>query len=208
MKKSTLVLFLLFTVGFYSCILPTDTDTTALLDRLKESKYISVDFNADIKTNSALSFTVLLIDNIPYEGLEDNPIQWNDNTFSVNFDYSYELFSGDKVRAYGNITGKLTQDSQTIESLTADQTTLYLDTDEVFKDFITIIDVPYQADYEYDSYSPRFSVEGESVKNHVYSFSQSWEYTNDEGQRQLIYSTNLFYDNPDDVPYLHVTFSE
>jgi hypothetical protein len=205
--KGLIVVLTAIVLTFSACILP-DGGGSSLLERLHEFDQVSIDFNADIESNNDfISFSGLMIDNIPVDA-GDFPLEWNDTQFSVNYDYNYETFGGERIRTYGHITGTLSADARTLESLTADQTSLYLDSGDVFKAFITVIDVPYDADYQYDSYSPRFSAEGQSVSNHVYSYSQSWEFINSEGQTVTVYATSVYYNNPDDVPFLHITFSD
>ena len=206
-KYSQWMLLLPVVFIFTSCILPSGD--VGLLDRLHKHRYVSIDFNADINSNNdILSFSSLSVDNVPPWGSsQDWPLEWDGTSFSTSFDYDYELFSGERVHSYGTISGKLSADAETIEDLTANVTSLYPDEGDVYKYFISVIGVPYNATYQYDEYSPRFSAEGPSVSNHIYSYSQSWEFIDGNGQTQTLYATTVNYNDPDDVPYLHITFS-
>lgn len=206
--KSLFLIVLLSAVGFNACILP-DLGNTSLIDRLHKAKYVSVDFNADIQSNNDIvSFSLFTVDNYPLDDVEINNFDWNGNSFNASYDYTFKTFDGERIRTYGSIIGTLSDDGETLESLIANQTSLHLDTDDVFKYFLTVIDVPYNPDYDGGSFYTRFSVEGEQVKNNIYSYDQSWEFINSEGETHTVYSTNVYYNNPDDVPYLHITFSE
>ena len=155
-----------------------------------------------------LSFSSCSVDNSPPLGVSNNwPIEWNGTSFSVSFDYDWELFSGERVHSYGSITGKLSDDGETIESLTAQETSDYPDLNDVYRDFMTVINVPYNSDYQYDEYSPRFSVEGPQVSNHMYSYSQSWDFLDSDGNPQQLYATTVNYNDPDDEAYIYITFS-
>jgi len=209
MKNKTYLittLALLF-LSFSSCIF--DPIETSLLDRLQKFQYVSIDFNADIESNNEIvSFSSLSVDNTPPFGVnQDYSLEWTDKSFTVNFDYDYELFDGTRCHRYGTISGTLSEDAKTIETFNAEETADYPDDQEVYKNFITVIDVPYNADYTYDDYTPRFGAEGPGVSNHIYSYSQSWDFFDSDGNAQKMYSTTINYNHPDDIPYLHITFS-
>jgi len=73
---------------------------------------------------------------------------------------------------------------------------------------ISVKDVTYQFDYEYNEYSPRFCVKGTSVSQNISSFSIQWDYIDYEGATQSRRSTSANYSDPNDEPFLHITFSE
>jgi len=199
--------FMIISILFVSCIFdPVSGDQ---LSKLQKYHYVSIDFNADIESNhEIISFSGLSVDHTPPFGSNQNwNLEWNGTAFSVNYDYNYESSSVGRVHTYGTIGGTLSDDGLTIESLTADQTTQYLDEGDVFKNFITVIDVPYDSDYLYNEITPRFGAEGEGVSNHIYSYNQSWSFTDSDGNPQNLQSTSINYKDPDDEPYLHVTFS-
>lgn len=201
-------LLLLIVFLFTSCIFDPPKNES-LLERLQKYQYVSVDFGADIESNNEiLSFSSCSVDNSPPLGVSNNwPIEWDGTSFSVSFDYDWELFSGERVHSYGSISGKLSDDGETIESLTAQETSDYPDLNDVYKDFMTVINVPYNPDYQYDEYSPRFSVEGPLVSNHMYSYSQSWDFLDGDGNPQQLYATTVNYNDPDDEAYIYITFS-
>jgi len=200
------VLFFIL-LGLYACPL-VDIEGN-LLKKLQKFQYVSVDFNADIKSNnSVISFSSLSVDNSPPWGsVQKFPLEWNGPEFSTDFDYQWELFSGEKVQTYGQIWGTMSDDGTIVETLTADVTSFYPGEGDVFKYFISLIDVPYFPDYEYDEYTPRFQLTGPSVSSSIYSYSQSWDFTDSSGNKVSIYSTSVNYNNPDDDPYIYVTFS-
>ena len=202
-----LVLFIFLATVFSACIF--DPPEPGLLNRLRKFKTVSIDFNADIESNNdILSFSSLSVDNVaPLGEAQSGALEWDGTKFSSSFDYDYELFSGERVHYYGTISGTLSEDGKTLETFTANATSHYPDDGEVFLYFISVIDVPYDEEYIYDEYTPRFGVEGPSVSNHIYSYSQSWEFIDGNGQTQTLYATTVNYNDPDDVPYLHITFS-
>lgn len=204
-----ILFFSLIIVGFSSCILPGLNEPT-LLERIQDYPFVSVDFGADIESNNEiLSFSSLsACSGHPVAYSDDYPLEWDGLSFSANYSYDYELFSGERCRTYGSIVGTISEDGQTIESFTADETTLYLDAGDVFKDFITVIDLPYDPDYLYDEYTPRFTAEGPQVSNNIYSYSQSWTFLDDDGVEQTIYATTVNYNNPDVEAFVNITFSE
>lgn len=202
--KSVLLIALMFV--FSSCIF--DPPEISLLDRLHKYQYVSVDFGADIESNNEIvSFSSLSVDNVNPGTNQNWPLEWNGKSFSVSYDYDYTLFSGERVHSYGTISGTLSDDGKTMETFTGNQTSLYPDQGDVFKYFISVIDVPYNAEYTYDAYSPRFSAEGPGVSNHIYSYSQSWDFVDSNGDPKSLYATTVNYNNPDDEPYLYITFS-
>ncbi len=201
-----LAFFCLILTGFYACPL---IDPGNLLKRLQRYQYISVDFNADIKSNNqVISFSSLSVDNSPPLGSDQKfPLEWEGTAFSTDFDYQWELFSGEKVQTYGQIWGTMSEDGTEMVTLTADVTSYYPESGDVFKYFISTVEVPYYPEYEYDEYTPRFQVTGPEVSSHIYSYAQSWDFFDDDGKKQSIYATTVSYNNPDDVPYLYVTFN-
>jgi len=180
-----------------------------ILKRLQKFKYISVDFNADfVSNNDIISFSSLSVDNSPPWGSKQScPLVWSGTSFSATFDYSYELFSGEKVHSTGTISGNMSANGRIIKSFTAHEISQYPELGDVFKYDVSARDVPYQPDYEYDEYNPRFSVEGPTVSQYINSYSQSWDFTDSDGKPQSLYSTSINYNDPEDVPYLHITFS-
>ena len=179
------------------------------MDRLHKFQYISIDFNADIECNNEIiSFSSLSVDNIqPFGSTQNWPLIWDGVSFTVSFDYDYELYSGERVHSYGTISGTLTEDGEMIETLTASSNSNYPEEGDMYKYFISVIDVPYNMEYAYDAYSPRFGSEGPDVINNIYSYSQSWDFTDSDGKAQSLYATTINYNDPDDIPYLHITFS-
>jgi len=181
-----------------------------ILSKLQKYKYINIDFNANIEnSNDIVSFSSLNIYNSPPAGIvKSYPLVWNGTSFSSKFDYTWNLFSGEKVHNTGTISGIVSETGLKINSLTAHETSDY--TTENMKYFYDIIvkDIPYQIDYAYNEYSPRFSIQGSSVSQNISSFSMQWDYIDYEGVTQSRRSTKVDYDDPNDEPYLHITFSE
>lgn len=195
--------------GNSSCNLP-DIGESSLLERVKSYPFVSVDFGADIESNNEiLSFSSMsAYSGHPVGYSEDYPLEWDALSFSTNFSYDYELLSGERCRTYGSIIGTISEDGKMIERFTAEETTLYLDEGDVFKNFITVIDLPYDPDYLYDEYTPRYSAEGPGVSNNIYSYSQSWTSLDDDGVEQTLYATSVNYNNPNIEPFVNITFSE
>ena len=207
-KSGFFSIVFLFVIAFTGCIFDP-VGPASLLDRVKQHPNVAIDFNADIESNSEfLSFSSLSADNSPPLGSSQNhALEWNGTSFSVTFDYSYDLFSGEPVRYYGTISGTMSDDGEKVETFTANYTEIHQESGDVYKGFLSVIDVPYPSDYTYDEYTPRYSVEGPSVSNHIYSYSQSWEFVDSDGNQQMMYNTSVNYNDPDDVPYLYITFS-
>jgi hypothetical protein len=192
---------------FSSCD-PLNLDQ-GILSKIQKYQYVSIDFSADIKSNSTtVSFSSLSVDNTPpYGSTEDCPLSWSGVSFSTTFDYSWKLFSGEKVHSYGTISGTMSTDGTIIEKFTAHETSVHPETNDVYKYDITVINVPYQSDYEYNEYSPRFGAESAIVSQYIYAYTQSWDFTDSDGNQQMLYSTTVNYNDPEDEPYLHITFS-
>lgn len=181
-----------------------------ILSKLQKYKYINIDFNANIEnSNDIVSFSSLNIYNSPPAGIvKSYPLVWNGTSFSSKFDYTWNLFSGEKVHNTGTISGTVSATGLNINSLTAHESSDYLTENMTYFYDITVKDVPYQSDYEYNEYSPRFSIHGTSVSQNISSFSMQWDYIDYEGVTQSRRSTKVDYDDPNDEPYLHITFSE
>jgi hypothetical protein len=180
-----------------------------ILSRLQKYQWISIDFNADFESNNEIvSFSVLMVDNQPPFGSTQRcPLVWNGANFSTTFDYSWELFSGEKVHTTGTITGSMSANGMIMRTLTAHETSFYPESNDNYLYDISVKDVPYQPDYEYDEYSPRFAVEGSKVSQYINSYAQSWDFVDSDGNPQKLYSTSVNYNDPEDEPYLHITFS-
>jgi len=200
------MLILIIISGFYACPL---IETANLLKKLQSFQYITIHFGAEIKSNhQAISFSSLSVDNAPPWGSSQKfPLEWDGVTFSTDFDYDWELISGEKVQTYGQVWGTMSDDGNEILTLTGNVTSYYPQSGDVFKYFISVIDVPYYPEYEYDDYNPRFQVTGPEVSSHIYSYAQSWDYFDDSGNKISIYATTVNYNNPNDEPYLYVTFN-
>jgi hypothetical protein len=180
-----------------------------ILSRLQKYKYISIDFNADFKGNNEIvSFSMLSIDNSPPWGSTQKcPLVWSGASFTTNFDYSWELFSGEQVHSTGTISGTMSANGMIMRSFTAHETSFYPESKDTYNYDVSVKDVPYQPDYEYDEYSPRFGADGATVSQYINSCTMRWDFIDSDGVAQALYSTSINYNDPDDEPYLHITFS-
>jgi hypothetical protein len=142
-----LLLIVILLQCFSSCNL--SNLNSGMLSRLQKYQYVSIDFSADIKSNSSsVSFSSLSVDNSPpYGSTQKCPLEWNGVKFSTDFDYSWQLISGEQVHSYGTITGTMSDDGKILESMTAHATSYYPETYDAFLYDITVINVPYQSDY-------------------------------------------------------------
>jgi len=185
------------------------TVVNGILSRLQKYQYLSIDFNASIKSNvSYISFSALSIDNSPPWGTSQKcPLTWNGANFSTTYDYSWTSVLGEKIHNTGAYSGTMSANGLIMNSLTAHETSTHPDSKDVYNYDISVTNVPYQSNYEYDAYSPRFAVEGTSVSSHISSYSQKWDFVDGQGKAGSLNSTSVDYNDPEDVPYLHITFS-
>ena len=185
------------------------TIAKGILSRLQKFKYMSIDFNADINSNNSIvSFSALSIDNSPpYGSTVKCPIVWSGASFSVSFNYTWQLVSGETVNSTGTIAGTMSANGLIMNTLTAHETSFYPGDGSAYNYDITVNDVPYMPDYEYDEYSPRFGSEGPGVSKYIAAFNMRWDFTDSDGVAQSLRVVSVNYNDPEDVPYLHVTFS-
>ena len=54
--------------------------------------------------------------------------------------------------------------------------------------------------------TPRFSIEGAQTAGHVNSYTISWWFLDSEGKETTISSQSTNWNNPEDVPYVYITF--
>jgi hypothetical protein len=183
---------------------------SGILGELHKCQWVSIDFNASIKSNNDIvSFSMLMIDNSPPWGSEINhAIQWNGTSFHVSFDYTYTtLIDEITYNQKGTISGEVSANGNVIKNITATYHSVG-DNSDVWKNEISAIDIPYDVTYEYNEFSPRFSVEGPQTKNHILSYDIRHEFFNSvTGEPGVLYIVDTDYNDPDDVPYIHITFS-
>jgi len=180
-----------------------------ILSRLKRYQYVSIDFGGDfIGNNESVTLSSLSIDNSPPWGSSlSYPIEWSGASFRVSFQYNGELFSGEKYVTNGSIQCTLSANGLKIVSLSANQLTSYPESKDVFTKNISLRDLTYDPSYTYDEYNPRFSNEGPSVSSNIVSFVTQWEFIDSDGNPFTLVSQSCDYSNPEDEPYLYVTFS-
>ncbi|MBN1924482.1 MAG: PKD domain-containing protein [Prolixibacteraceae bacterium] len=178
-----------------------------ILSRLKRFQYVSIDFNGDLICNNDMVSLSLSIDNSPPGVAANYPIDWSGVSFSVNYTYNWELFSGEKVKTEGNIQCTMSANGLKVVSLSAHEVNTYPETGDIFTYDISARDVPYDPSYMYDEYTPRFRNEGPTVSSNIVSYSSRWDFTDSDGNPQSLMCQSADYNNPDDAAYIYITFS-
>lgn len=181
-----------------------------ILGRLQKCKFITINFNADIiSSNDIVSFPSLRIENSPPQEMNTScPLVWSGTSFSATFDYSWNLTSGEKIHSIGTISGTMSKTGLNMNSLTAHETIDYPTEEMTYYYDITAKNVPYQFDYEFNEFSPRFGAEGATISQYISSFNIRWDYIDFDGVTQSFSSSSANYKSPDNVPYFYVTFLE
>jgi len=176
-----------------------------ILSRLQKYQWVEIMFSAEEQNtnNEFIDFSVLWLDNSPPWGVKSGyPIKWNGASFSVSYDYNYTDFDGNNSFNKGSFTATLSANGLIIKSFEAHETSsnnLFGGTDY---DDIAVTDIPYNPDYEYDDYNPRFEIRGSKIASHVSSYSQRLV----DSETEII-STNVVYSEDDETNYIIITFS-
>lgn len=176
-----------------------------ILSRLQRFQWVEIMFAAEEQnTNSEyIDFSVLWVDNSPPWGVKTGyPIKWNGASFSVSYDYQYEDFQGESSFQNGTFNCTMSANGLMVKTFEAHETS----SNNVFKttDYADIIvtDIPYNPDYEYDDYNPRFEIRGSKISSHVASYSQKMV-----DSESSIVSTTLEYSDDEEGNYIIITFS-
>jgi len=171
------------------------------LNKLQKCKYVSIIFNADIRSTSLLTtFSSLNINNAPTLVMKC-PLVWNGTTFNVTYDYDFsDQFDIMKGRRTGTISGTMSADWLTINTFTAHETRKYENNISTEINHISVSNIPYLFD---QGTSPRFGVEDSTVQQKISEFSMSTIY---QDETQSMYSTEVYYNSPYDEPFLYIDF--
>ena len=181
---------------------------SGILGELQKCQWVSIDFNASIKSNNEIvSFSVLMLDNEPPLGSkEKHAIKWSGTSFSVSYEYSYRTLLDDNlVNTKGTISGEVSANGLEVKSINGTQTSIENNEDK-WLNTISAKNIPYNVSYEYNEYSPRFTVKGSNTKNSISSYDIRWDYIDSDGKPGAIYVTGTDYNDPNDEPYINVTF--
>lgn len=176
-----------------------------ILSRLQKYQWVEIMFATEEQnTNSEyIDFSVLWVDNSPPWGVKTGyPIKWNGASFSVSYDYQYEDFQGESSFQNGTFNCTMSANGLMVKTFEAHE----ISSNNVFKttDYADIIvtDIPYNPDYEYDDYNPRFEIRGSKISSHVASYSQKMV-----DAESSIVSTTLEYSEDEEGNYIIITFS-
>ena len=181
---------------------------SGLIAELQKCKWIEIDFRADVKCNNDIvCFSGLSVDNEPpYQSTTTFPVQWSGTSFNVNFSYVYNTFGNDTSYHNGYLRGEVSADGLNIKSLSAKDVRTVPKGDDIQTEEISVINIPYDPNYEYGGMTPRFSIEGAQTAGHVNSYTISWWFLDSEGKETTISSQSTNWNNPEDVPYVYITF--
>ncbi len=179
------------------------------LGELQKCRYVHLIFNADMDCGSqtAVCFSGIDIANEPVDNPSVNiELKWVGTKFSSDYSYWFIAADGDKVSYEGTIAGEVSANGLKVISFNGNETSKSNGGKDIKTRAIKVTDVPYDPTYQYNEYSPRFSVEGTQVQTHIVSASSSASFVSSDGSPWSISLIGINYNDPEDEPYLWVTF--
>jgi len=179
-----------------------------ILGYLQQCRWIDLTFSADIKCNdTGVCFSGVDIDNEPpYQSTIKCPLKWTGTHFSTDYAYSYDASDGDHVDYSGTIQGDVSANGLVVTNFSGTYDSKSNGGKDTMKKTLSGTNVPFDPTYDYSDITPRFIVNGAQVKSHISGASSTYHRVPPDMDAYTIVMTDINYDNPDDVPYLWVTF--